>query len=375
MVTGRFETRGSVMLGASLALAAAGLLRVDGVLMSIGSAGLLFLGLARILGTINLTRVGAGVEGPAVACAGVPVRFRLSVRNCRRVVDAFGVEMVLEAPGGLQAECRVPWVPARDVAESEVRVTIPQRGEGESVVCRLGSRFPLGLFHFGRRVEVEHPMRVVPRPVVPVELLAAGSALEATPRASSGPAEAMGEPRGLRGYRSGDPPKAIVWPATLRSQGRGGGVLVREVDPPGFHPRRAVLVFHSLGGGGALIRPDRFERAVSLLWGAIRHFHAMGVPVRLLADFEEWVPRRIATRRQLARAGEMLAGARRAAGTELHELAGRLFEVDRDDAVVVVSDMDPALWQPQLPKRARMVAVDVARYEPGRSSREGRVGA
>ena len=367
----RIETRGSVLLGGAVALAAAGLLRVDGVLMALGGAAAILLLLSLLLGWMNLRKLQIGIEMPKVVQAGIPARVRLTVGNGRRVLDAFGLGLEIKAPGGLREECLVPWVPAGSGADAELRVVFPERGHGEVIDAILSSRFPLGLFRFSTKQAVEHPLLVLPHPLVPKELVAIGSALEAEPRREAAVSEAIGEPRGLREYRAGDPAKVIAWPASLRSRARGGGMMVRELDPPGFHPQKAVILFHSFATDGALIRPDRFERAISLVWGAMRHFQASGVPTVLLADFEEWVPRRVVTRQQLGKAGEMLARSMRARGTEEHELLGRLHDLDRDDALVVISDMPAVHWRDYIGKRSRLVLIDIASYEGKRRERRG----
>ncbi|MEM9237146.1 MAG: DUF58 domain-containing protein [Verrucomicrobiota bacterium] len=372
MPTWRIETRGSVLLGTAVALGAAGLLKVDGVLLALGaSAGILLL-LCLGLGCLNLRMLQLGFELPKVVQAGDPVRMRLSVANPRRLLDGFGLELEMEVPGGLVQDCQVPWVPAASSADAELRVVIPGRGHGTSVHCELRSRFPLGLFRISDEREIEHPLLVLPRPMVPSEMQSLGRSVESEPERSVVFSEAMGEPRGLREYRAGDAAKVIAWPASLRSHARGGGLLVRELDPPGFHPQRVVILFHSYATDGALIRPDRFERALSLTWGAMRHFQSRGVPLRLLADFEEWVPRRVATRRQLGQAGEVLARTMRSRGTEEHELHGRLLDLDRDEALVVVSDMPALTWKGLLADRRGAVVVDVTAYEAGRRERRRR---
>ena len=372
MRKGRIETRGSVLLGGAVALSAAGLLRVDGVLMALGGAAAVLLLLSWGLGRMNLGRLRVGIEMPKVVQAGVPVRMRVAVENGRRMLDGFGLGLEIKAPGGFEGECQVPWVPAGSGADVELREVLPGRGHGEVIDVVVSSRFPLGLFGFSVMEEVSHPLLVLPRVLMPRELVAVGSALEAEPRRTAAASEAMGEPRGLREYRAGDPAKVIAWPASVRSQARGGRLMVRELDPPGFHPQKAVIVFHSFATDGALIRPDRFERAVSLVWGAMRHFQAGGVPTVLMADFEEWVPRRVATRKQLGQAGELLAKARRSAGTEEHELLGRLEELGRDDALIVISDMPAAHWKDCLGKRARLILVDIVSYERKQRERRGR---
>lgn len=366
MLKWRIESRGSVLLGGAVALVVAGLLWVDGALLALGLAGGLLLVLSGLMGWLNGRNLVVATEIPKVAAAGVELRMRVSLLNRRGLIDGFGLAVTLKTPGGLEAVGRVPWVPAGSGADVDFRETIPGRGRGEGVSCVVESNFPLGLLRFERVLEVEREMVVLPRAVVPEELLAAGNALDAMRQVSSALSESMGEPRGLRSYRAGDAVKAIAWAASLRSQARGGEVLVRELDPPGFHPQQAVVVFHSFGSDGALIRPDRFERAISLLWGTLRHFQGLGVPVVLVADFEQWVPRRVVTRRQMGAAGEMLAGVQRVRGTELHELQGRLADQASEDGVVVISDMPAVSWESQLQPRGWQLVVDVARYERGR---------
>jgi uncharacterized protein (DUF58 family) len=372
MRKGRIETRGSVLLGGAVALSAAGLLRVDGVLMALGGAAGVLLLLGFGLGWVNLRRLKVGIELPKVAQAGVPVRIRVTVENGRRMLDGFGLGLEIKTPGGLEVDCQVPWVPAQSGADVELRAVIPQRGHGEVIELRVSSRFPLSFFRFSMSEKVDHLLLVLPHALMPRELVAIGSALEAEPHRTAAVSEAMGEPRGLREYRAGDPAKVIAWPASVRSQARGGGLMVRELDPPGFHPQKAVIVFHSFATDGALIRPDRFERAVSLVWGAMRHFQVSGVPTVLMADFEEWVPRRVATRKQLGQAGEMLAKAKRSGGTEEHELLGRLQDMGQDEALIVISDMPAANWRDYLGRRQRLVVVDIVSYERKQRERRGR---
>ncbi|MFC7338595.1 DUF58 domain-containing protein [Haloferula chungangensis] len=372
MRMGQIETRGSVLLGGAVALSAAGLLRVDGVLMALGCAAAVLLLLCWVLAWMNLRRLRVGIEMPRVVQAGVPMRMRVTIENGRRMLDAFGLGLEIKTPGGLETECQVPWVPAGSAADAELREDLPGRGYGERIGAVVSSRFPLGLFRFSVSHEIAHPLLVLPHASMPRELVAIGSALEAEPRRTAAISEAIGEPRGLREYRAGDPAKVIAWPASVRSQARGGGLMVRELDPPGFHPQKAVIVFHSFATDGALIRPDRFERAISLVWGAMRHFQASGVPTVLLADFEEWVPRRVATRQQLGQAGEMLAKTKRAGGTEEHELLGRLEDLGRDEALVVISDMPAVHWKDYLGRRSRLVLVDIVSYERKQRERRGR---
>jgi uncharacterized protein (DUF58 family) len=359
----RIESRGVLLLAGSLALLTAGLIRVDGTMAALGSGGLILAGIAALAARGNLKGLGVALSGPHAAAAGQPVRFRVTLENPRRGLDAFGVQLRMKMPGGAEASTHALWVAGRSAADAELRAVPGVRGDHEVAGVALMSEFPLGLFKASRGVSCPHRMLVFPRPQVPVELLTHGAWVDDTPRSAVAAGEAQGEPRGLRPYRAGDSARTISWPATLRSRARGGGLVVRELDPPGFHPREAVVLFHSFGSDRALIRPDRFERALSLAWGALRHFQGLGIPVRLMADFDGWKSRPAANRRQLGVCGELLARARRAAGTEAHELQGILSSLDESTGVLIVSDMPLGSWKSSLGRSGPRVMVDVTRYE------------
>lgn len=359
----RIESRGVLLLAGSLALLTAGLIRVDGTMAALGAGGLLLLGIANLAAQANLKGLGVVLSGPHAAAAGQPVRFRITLENPRRGLDAFGVQLRMKIPGGAEASTHALWVAGGSAADAELRAVPGQRGDHEVAGVALRSEFPLGLFKASRVVDCAHRMLVFPRPQVPVELLTRGAWVDDTPRSAVAAGEAQGEPRGLRPYRAGDSARAIAWPATLRSHARGGGLVVRELDPPGFHPREAVVLFHSFGSDRALIRPDRFERALSLAWGALRHFQGLGIPVRLMADFDGWKARPAGNRRQLGVCGELLARARRAAGTEAHEVQAILSSLDESTGVLILSDMPLASWKSSLGPAGPRVMVDVTRYE------------
>lgn len=373
-VMSQLQGRGWVMAGVSLGLAAAGMWVADGTLAALGLAGGLLLGLAGIGGRWNLARLDCGWECPRKVQAGQEFPLVLWLRNGRRLVDAFGVRMELELPGKSRVAGRAAWVPAGSAADLELRVVVADRGWGARHPLRLKSGFPLGFFESGRTLLLEGELVVVPRPVVPRELKAAGVLLDATPLEGASLGDAAGEPRGLRGWRPGDRPGRLAWPASVRSLARGAGMLVREADPPGFHARRCVVMFHSFGNDGSLIRPDRFERALSMVAGTLRYLHGLGIPAVLVADFDGWVERAVGTRPQLAVCLEVLARASRVAGTEAHEVRGALEGVAEDDSLIVFSDMPPPAWRTVLPaRRLPVMTPDVRRKRrPGVERKGGR---
>jgi uncharacterized protein (DUF58 family) len=342
--------------------------RVDGVLAALGLAGWLLLGMAWGLGRWNLTGLAADWECPRKVQAGVEFPLRVGLRNRRRMVDAFGLRMEVVRPGMSGVAGFAGWIPAGSAADLELRAVVAERGWGERHGLRVVSGFPLGFFEVGRVLVLEGELVVFPRPVVPAALRAAGVLMDATPMEGASVGEAAGEPRGVRGWRPGDAPGRLDWPASVRSMARGAGLLVRESDPPGFHARRCVVVFHSFGNDGSLIRPDRFERALSMVAGTLRHLHGLGIPAVLVADFDGWREHPAGTRGQVFACQEVLARAVRVAGTEAHEVRAILDRVGEDDSLIVFSDMPPPAWRSVLPERRLAAITPDVRRKRGRLS-------
>ena len=236
--------RGGWVLVGSLVLVVAGAVRVDGALAALGLAGWGGAAVAYAVGRWNLGRIAAEVEAPARVFAGATFPVRVTLHNRRVWLDGFGVEYALDLGGGGRAAGVARWIPAGAAADLVLRASVRVRGRHAAHDFRIASSFPLGLFRFRSDGRVAAPLLAFPRPLTPVELLAAGVRMDAAPLDGASPGDAPGEPRGLRGYRSGDRPRRIHWGATVRALAAGRPPVVRENDPPGFHPAHAHEVFH-----------------------------------------------------------------------------------------------------------------------------------
>jgi uncharacterized protein (DUF58 family) len=361
------QPRGALLGGMGLVLFAAGMWRIDGVLASLGLAAWCLLVLAIGLGRGNLKRLTLQVEAPHKVVAGTGFPMRISLLNQRGLLDAFGVTFEVELPGKVRLPGRSAWLPAGSGSDLNLRVKLPERAATDRHVVRLASHFPLGLFHTQRSFEIDHPLLVLPRPVTPRGLNAAGVLMDASPNDGASAGETAGEPRGLRPWRPDDSPRKIHWPASIRAYAAGTEPLVREADPPGFHPRSCVVVFHSFGTDGRLIRPDQFERALSLVAGSLRYLHSLGVPAMLVADVDDWKEHPATTRAQLAVCQEVLARAKRSSSTEAHDLQAAIARAGQEQSLIVISDMPVAGWRLALPKRI----LPPVTLEPQRSRRRG----
>lgn len=355
------RSRGAVLGGTGLALLGAGLWRVDGQLAALGLAALILLGLAAVMARFNGTAAEVWLELPDRVEAGREFPARVVVANRHGWLDAFGLRLQVELARETRIGSRVAWLTAGSQAVIDVRVAVPQRGIIVDQNVTLMTDAPFGFFETTRSFVLTSRMVVVPKPVVPRGLVFSAGPLdlhEDDPMTASG---GPGEIRGLRQWRPGDAVKRVSWPATVRAMARGAGWVVWETDPPGFRPARFMLLIHSFGADRGLIQPERFERAMCHAAGILRMLHAQGMPARLMADFDDWRVRPASRAAQLVECMEILAAAKRAAGTEAHDLHAALTEIHPDEGVIILSDMPLAAWRSRLPPAMRRaITPDIA---------------
>ncbi len=354
--------KAAILIGASLALITAGFVRVDGVLITLGTAGLFLLIGAFLLGRRNLQRLALTLRAPARLFADTPFDLRLTLHNKRSLLDAFNIDITLHLSRQTNIVTSAPWTSSTSTVK--LAGSIPGRGSLLEHPFTLRSTFPLDLFRHEASGHATHEILIYPRPLVPREFFTHGALHDSSLLPGVTPGSAPGEPRGIRPWQPGDPAKHIHWPASARSMSRLRGLRIRENDPPGFHPQHCTILFHSFGTSGELIRADRFERALSLACGSLRYLRDHGIPTTLLADFLDWQPLLVTTRSGMANALVALARAERAKGTEAHDLLHALDKVPPEHSLLLLSDMPTQSWSPFLPKRPAIL-VDIKQFRYG----------
>lgn len=362
--------RGVILGGLGLSLFAVGMWRVDGVMAAMGlSVGALFL-VAFVLGRMNLSRLGLVYSGPRRVEAGKGFSGNLSLTNGNGFSDSLWIEFGLDLMGEAVVSGKALWIAGGGVAQVEGRPVLRTRGLRSRQRAWVRSGFPLGLIRFSKSLVVEAETGVYPKAIVPRALALRGYLLDGTPLGVSKRFGGIGEWKGLRERRGGDGLRRIAWAASLRSEAAGGAMLIREDEPPGSQAEGCLVVFHSYGGDGDLIRPDRFEKALSLLCGALGFLVGSGMPVRWIADFNDWEEGVLKTRRQWAGLREGLLTVKRASGTEAHDLIAALGRAREYECVVVISDMPLSSWEGFVPDmRIMPVTVDIRDYDGSRSKR------
>tara|TARA_B100001109_G_scaffold235148_1_gene214685 strand:+ start:2882 stop:3997 length:1116 start_codon:yes stop_codon:yes gene_type:complete len=356
--------RGAILLGASLALITLGGVRADGILITLGLSGSLLLAGAWLVLRQNLGSLALSLRAPTRVYADHPFDLRILLHNERRVLDAFQIKIAVRLAGQVEIRAFAPWTAANSASELHLRGTIPGRSALSEHEYSLQTTMPLGLFSLKASGVVSHEILVFPRPLIPRELSTQGSLHDASllPGVTSG--QAPGEPRGIRPWQAGDPAKHIHWPASARSFTRCRGLRVRENDPPGFYPRHCVVLFHSFGMSGQLIRADRFEWALSLACGTLRHLREHGIPTTFLADFNQWEPLPVTSRSSFGNLLVSLTRAQRQNDTEAHDLIPVMERIADDDSLIIISDMPTESWADTLPQRPA-ISVDIRQHNYG----------
>lgn len=351
--------RGMLSLWGGGLLLGAGFWRHDGALLWLGCALWLVVVVARWWAPRNLVGLRVRRMRPARVFVGETFAVELSVDfdgDEGRWLRRAGRETLIR-DGLLGKRSTGVWI-ARglgmgDLAEATVTAKLHQRGRETRTDFEARSSFPLGLFEVVARglledetLAADEGLIVFPRPWLPQKVrrdLELGRYdLEALPGVEPEPGE---EFRGIRDYRTGDPVKAVHWPATART----GRLMVREWDPPSPRPARYGLLLHTWESGGRLLRPERWEMALRLAAGLMTHCREAGISLWLveeIGDLEEGtlveMPEQVAFFHGLTR----LALARRGRARDSQRLGTALEKLQIGcDRIFVVSDVPMEQWQ------------------------------
>lgn len=360
----KLAPRGVLCLGIAVGLSVIGIFLADGALITLGFSALMLMVCCYVMGRSNLQRLKVDISLPAKCYANKYYKPHVVIRNERSLLDAFYVDLYIAFPNESVLSSRSNWVPARSLSSADVRVRFPMRSSSLEHPCRFVSVFPLGLFRFSSYQSVSQPLIVYPRQIVPEELLDYGVSGQCERVHEDSDVQNVGEPRSIRPWQPGDPAKNIHWPASIRSLAQGHSLRVREFDPPGLQPERAVLIFHSYSAHREMMREDTFERAISLVAGAISYFRNLNIKTELVADFMRWHPVLSKSRSQYYECLAILAESERAIGTELHELQSALDRVLDGQQVIIISDMRSDSWKDliEMPESAKIVDIRQVRF-------------
>ena len=173
----------------------------------------------QVIGDIQVRR-----RPPRAVTVGNPVRIHYEVRNGRKRIPAFALEIGEEE---LPGQAFIPFLRAGGGTAVRSENRFVQRGVFPLDPITVSTSFPFGLFRKTRTLRVPACLVVWPRTDRPVRVPMTGGGRKVSGiSAAIGAAGPRGEYRGLRGYRPGDDPRDIHWRTTARL----GTPMVREYE-------------------------------------------------------------------------------------------------------------------------------------------------
>lgn len=337
-----WTTQGLVVFWGAFGGAGWALFKGDGMLLVLSLFLVCLVGFARWASARNGAGLGVKRHLPGRVTAGVDFEVGLAITSSagrRRALQ------LRDAIAGAQADCLwIDTIPGGGLAAGRLVGRRWRRGRAASADCGVSSRYPLGFFEMRAVVPVvgDLSLLVLPRPTVPPALR---SVLEMARweenRGSSRFLAGAEEFRGTRDYRSGDPVRSIHWPATARLE----RLVVKEWDPPAPRPGRFGILLHAWGGGKrAVMRPENWERAISLVSGIYFFCKSSQIPLRIstpgLAGIPVKVPESLSGDGLL----KHLALLDRRSDQTRDEVLADLRAMSDCDKVFVISDGPAANW-------------------------------
>ncbi len=190
--------------------------------------------------------------------------------------DRLFAKRLLEVSVGEESERRlVSWLGRGGEAAGVLPALFPSRGRRRIGGVRVGSLFPLGLFHKVMRYRLDLEVLVLPEiyPASEVRGLAAARSGDRSSRRAGRGHELLS----LRRFRPGDDPRGIHWKQTART----GELIFMERETEDAR-RLAILFDNGCGPLAGAAERARFERLVSEAASAADHHLGKGYEVELV---------------------------------------------------------------------------------------------
>jgi uncharacterized protein (DUF58 family) len=214
---------------------------------------------------------------PAAVHAGTPYLMGIGVRNIKRRLPTFSLEVEDSTDDRpVDRRCYFLKLPAGREQETAYRNVIPERGLHRLTGFRITTRFPFGLIRNARELPMTEEIIVYPA-LVPVSPQILGGGETASTAQDSMRPNRSGDFHGLRDYQHGEDPRQIHW----RASARRGRLLLREnEDDTG---RVAMVILDEGEVSPQATHPGSYEAAVSLAASAALVLLRQGFEVGLCA--------------------------------------------------------------------------------------------
>jgi len=260
----------------------------NNLIFVIFSAALATLIVSQFLSSLNLARLTLEVRLPEVVNAGEQFLVMFNVRNSKTWIPSFSVQVegheskASTASAGPEKRCifaqhsqaHFCFLPAGSGSRLRLGMCLDRRGQYSQPEIQISSRFPFGFVKRTRRLPINRDLLVLPGMESP------GEFLECLPLLNGA---LVSRYRGwgtdlhsIRDYSLSDNARFLDWKATAKTSKLQFREFTREDD------RQCCFVFDNVFSDFQESDRIGFERAVALCANAARHFHEMGIEIRLV---------------------------------------------------------------------------------------------
>jgi uncharacterized protein (DUF58 family) len=269
-----------------MVIAVAALNTGNNLIFLIFSAALSTLIVSELTSNVNLRHLHLKMDLPAEINAQQSFSSVLSLQNLKPWLPSFSLSVEgREAPSGLAPptdketrfrlgrQAYYPFLPGGTQSRQKVRMRFARRGRYVQPELEISTRFPFGFVKKRKRMRIDREIIVFPEIAPPNEFfemlpLLIG-ALESHYRGCGS------DLYSIRDYFSQDNARFLDWKATAKT----GRLKLREFTQE--EDRKCCFLFdNSFLRFDEVDRPA-FEKAVTLCANAARHFHEMGIEIRL----------------------------------------------------------------------------------------------
>jgi len=269
-------------------LALAALNTGNNLIFVIFSAALAALVVSELLSSINLSRLHLEMQLPDVINARQEFSSTISLGNQKGWASSFSIEVEGQEPEdnsrldpnhkkvifGPGRHAHFSFLAASKQSFQRVPIQLGSRGQYLQPEIRISSRFPFGFVKKSRLIPIRQDLIVLPEVNSPGEF---PELLPLLDGALESPYRGLGSDLySIRDYSSRENARFLDWKATAKTGRLQMREFTREDD------LQCCFVFDSLFETfGESDRPG-FEKAVRLCANAARHFHRMGIEIRLM---------------------------------------------------------------------------------------------
>jgi len=221
---------------------------------------------------LNLSRITVERRLPSYMFANQSFRIVFEVNNRKKRLNSYGI--TVHGGTDTQQAIFIPILKRNEKLAHEIDASFDRRGRHDLGPIILGSQFPWGLFHLGKKVAKRQEVIVYP-PIYEIGTLINGSSRirDEFPQFEKGPGSGL---YGVREYRHGEDISNISWKLSAKMD----KLIVRETEAE--EKRRVCVIFENFIESSNEEDLQGFENSVSTAASLVWYLWRNGYLVKLV---------------------------------------------------------------------------------------------